>query len=81
MLPTLFVPMTGISEDKREVKPDPLKPRIVNGSFEFDKNEDGRADNWHYQRQTHRLTTSVTSRVDYCGSQLETVAAIFSPET
>ncbi len=52
LLPTLFVPMTGISEDKREVKPDPLKPRIVNGSFEFDKNEDGRADNWHYQRQT-----------------------------
>ena len=52
LLPTLFVPMTGISEDKREVKPDPLNPRIVNGSFEFDKNDDGRADNWHYQRQT-----------------------------
>lgn len=52
LLPTLFVPMTGISEVKREVKPDPLNPQIVNGSFELDENEDGRADNWHYQRQT-----------------------------
>ena len=51
LLPTLFVPMTGISEDKRAVKPDPLNPQIVNGSFETDVNKDRRADNWHYQRQ------------------------------
>ncbi|GAB4138261.1 MAG: protein-L-isoaspartate(D-aspartate) O-methyltransferase [Planctomycetaceae bacterium] len=51
LVPTLFVPMTGISEDKREVKPDPTKPKIINGSFEIDANKDGRPDNWHYQRQ------------------------------
>ena len=38
LIPTLFVPMTGISEDKRAVKPNPAKPRIVNGSFENAKN-------------------------------------------
>ena len=32
--PTLFVPMTGTAEDKRQVKPDPLHPAIVNGGFE-----------------------------------------------
>src|SRR5690606_3509491 len=32
--PTLFVPMTGKAEDAREVKPDPLRPKVVNGSFE-----------------------------------------------
>jgi len=52
LIPTLFVPMTGASEEKREVKPDPLNPKIVNGGFEADANEDRRADNWHYQRQT-----------------------------
>ena len=51
LIPTLFVPMTGISEDKRAVKPDPLHPRIINGGFESDSNSDGRPDNWHYQRQ------------------------------
>ena len=52
LIPTLFVPMTGASEDRREIRPDPLDPKIVNGSFEMDVNKDGRADNWHYQRQT-----------------------------
>jgi protein-L-isoaspartate(D-aspartate) O-methyltransferase len=31
---TLFVPMTGEAEAEREVKPDPKKPKIANGSFE-----------------------------------------------
>ena len=44
--------MTGISEDSRRVKPDPLKPTIVNGDFELDVNKDNRTDHWHYQRQT-----------------------------
>ncbi|QDT38733.1 protein-L-isoaspartate(D-aspartate) O-methyltransferase [Stratiformator vulcanicus] len=52
LIPTLFVPMTGISEDNREQKPDPANPRVVNGSFEIDANDDGKADNWHYQRRT-----------------------------
>jgi protein-L-isoaspartate(D-aspartate) O-methyltransferase len=52
LIPTLFVPMTGQSEEKREVKPNPLTPKLVNGGFEADENQDDRADNWHYQRQT-----------------------------
>ena len=51
LIPTLFVPMTGAAEQQRRVKPDPLKPKVINGSFESDDNEDGRTDNWHYQRQ------------------------------
>lgn len=49
--PTLFVPMTGISEQKRQVLPDPSRPRLVNGSFEHDENEDGFIDGFHYQRR------------------------------
>ncbi|WP_166828160.1 protein-L-isoaspartate(D-aspartate) O-methyltransferase [Thalassoroseus pseudoceratinae] len=52
LIPTLFVPMTGISENNREKLPDPKNPELVNGSFEHDDNDDGRADGWHYQRQT-----------------------------
>jgi protein-L-isoaspartate(D-aspartate) O-methyltransferase len=33
-LPTLFVPMTGVAEAGREIKPDPANPRIANGGFE-----------------------------------------------
>ena len=58
LIPTLFVPMTGISEDNRQIKPDPLHPHIVNGGFEADANKDGRADNWHYQRQTKLIGTN-----------------------
>ncbi len=55
LIPTLFVPMTGKSEDLREVKPDPANPKILNGSFEKDENKDDRADNWHHQRQMERI--------------------------
>ncbi|WP_298869309.1 protein-L-isoaspartate(D-aspartate) O-methyltransferase [uncultured Gimesia sp.] len=51
LIPTLFVPMTGRSEEKREIKPDPLNPKIRNGGFESDVNTDKKADNWHYQRK------------------------------
>jgi protein-L-isoaspartate(D-aspartate) O-methyltransferase len=51
LLPTLFVPMTGRSEDERSVQPDPRNPEIVNGGFE-DLREDGLARGWHYQRRT-----------------------------
>lgn len=56
LIPTLFVPMTGKSEDLRQQQPDPLHPRLLNTSFEIDENKDGLADNWHYQRQTELLT-------------------------
>ncbi len=51
LISTLFVPMTGQSELQRQVKPDPLNPQLLNGSFEDDKDDDGEADHWHYQRQ------------------------------
>ena len=51
LVATLFVPMTGESEDQRRIKPDPNSPQIVNGDFEIDRNDDKRVDGWHYQRQ------------------------------
>jgi protein-L-isoaspartate(D-aspartate) O-methyltransferase len=51
LLPTLFVPMTGKSEEQRAVQPDPLRPQFNNGSFE-QLREDGLAVGWHYQRRT-----------------------------
>ena len=51
LIPTLFVPMTGISETNRKEQPNPARPELVNGGFEIDENEDGRVDHWHYQRQ------------------------------
>ncbi len=50
LISTLFVPMTGKSEDQRQVKPDPLNPKLLNGSFEEDDDKDGKPDHWHYQR-------------------------------
>jgi protein-L-isoaspartate(D-aspartate) O-methyltransferase len=52
LISTLFVPMTGISEEQRTLKPNPLNPRIVNAGFELDNDGDGRPDSWHYQRQS-----------------------------
>ena len=52
LIPTLFVPMTGLSEERRKVQPDPKNPRLANSGFEADENDDGLADSWHYQRQT-----------------------------
>jgi protein-L-isoaspartate(D-aspartate) O-methyltransferase len=56
LIPTLFVPMTGQSEEQRQVLPDPLNPKLLNGGFEQDDNQDGLPDHWHYQRQTELLT-------------------------
>ncbi len=51
LLPTLFVPMTGQSEEQRKIKPDPLHPRIRNGSFETLIPDTVTPEGWHYQRQ------------------------------
>lgn len=48
--PTLFVPMTGTAEDKRQVKPDPANPQLVNGSFEEEPEDTGYMPGWYYQR-------------------------------
>lgn len=54
LLPTLFVPMTGQAEDRRQIQPDPLNPVIVNGGFE---EADGELPaGWHYQRQVELVT-------------------------
>ncbi len=55
LIPTLFVPMTGQSEKLRRTQPDPMDPRIVNGDFEIDANDDGRPDHWHYVRQAELI--------------------------
>jgi protein-L-isoaspartate(D-aspartate) O-methyltransferase len=65
LIPTLFVPMTGRSEENREVKPDPLHPEIVNGNFEVDANRDQKVDNWHYQRRVERVTTDAPEGESY----------------
>jgi protein-L-isoaspartate(D-aspartate) O-methyltransferase len=50
LLPTLFVPMTGVAEENRHVKPDPKRPEIHNGGFES-HDANFRPVGWHYQRQ------------------------------
>ena len=55
LLPALFVPMTGASEDQRQVRPDPLHPEIRNGGFEVDADDEGHPESWYYQRQLTRV--------------------------
>jgi protein-L-isoaspartate(D-aspartate) O-methyltransferase len=49
LLPTQFVPMTGMAEALRKEKENPARPRIVNGGFEETTGEV--PDGWFYQRQ------------------------------
>ena len=49
--PTLFVPMTGAAEQRRQVQPDPLAPQVVNGGFEAELSKTGQMPGWYYQRQ------------------------------
>ena len=65
LVPTLFVPMTGISEKNRRVQPDATKPTIANPGFELDANGDDRTDSWHYQRQT-QIVEGDTREGQYC---------------
>ena len=51
LVPTLFVPMTGRSEELRHVQPDPANPAVVNGGFEdVTTGDNPRATGWHQQR-------------------------------
>jgi protein-L-isoaspartate(D-aspartate) O-methyltransferase len=50
LVPTMFVPMTGKAEAGREVKPDAINPKIVNGSFEELAGNSGEPVGWYYQR-------------------------------
>jgi protein-L-isoaspartate(D-aspartate) O-methyltransferase len=49
--PTLFVPMTGEAEQRREKRPDPAHPAVYNGDFEELIQDAGQTSGWHYQRQ------------------------------
>jgi protein-L-isoaspartate(D-aspartate) O-methyltransferase len=49
--PTLFVPMTGKAETKREYKPDAGNPKILNGGFEETLGDPPEPVAWHYARQ------------------------------
>ena len=48
---TLFVPMTGAAEERREQQPDPLNPSVFNGKFERVVGDDELPEGWHYLRQ------------------------------
>jgi protein-L-isoaspartate(D-aspartate) O-methyltransferase len=54
--PTLFVPMTGLAEDKRQVLPDPRSPQLINGDFEDGLDEAGHVLGWYYERQLEWIT-------------------------
>ncbi|MAG94057.1 MAG: protein-L-isoaspartate O-methyltransferase [Planctomycetaceae bacterium] len=63
LMPTLFVPMTGISEEARKIKPDPLNPRIVNGGFET--STDGQPNGFHYRRGTKLVSENAPEGGSY----------------
>ncbi len=65
LLPTLFVPMTGKSEQQRQVQPDPRRPQIVNGGFELSTLEPGQADGWHYQRRSELVADNAPEGTRY----------------
>ena len=54
--PTLFVPMTGAAEKRREVQPDGRHPTLENGDFEKAVPEGNIPDVWYYQRQCTWMT-------------------------
>ena len=76
LVPTLFVPMTGRSEELRDVQPDGSNPQLRNGSFEelltgsptSDPNRDDttepdvRPAGWHYQRNLTVLEDAAEGR-------------------
>ncbi|MCA9246231.1 MAG: protein-L-isoaspartate(D-aspartate) O-methyltransferase [Planctomycetales bacterium] len=59
---TLFVPMTGKAEQRRQVQPDPKHPQIENGSFEQSIGDPPRVDAWHYQRQVEWVQEPAEAR-------------------
>ncbi|QDT69486.1 Protein-L-isoaspartate O-methyltransferase [Planctomycetes bacterium MalM25] len=55
---TLFVPMTGAAEERRDVQPDPARPALTNGDFEEIADGDTpeqRPAGWHYVRQAQLM--------------------------
>ncbi len=80
--PTLFVPMTGEAEDKRQNLPDPAKPEVVNGDFETAPTEAESqltdfVPGWYYGRQVTRVEASD----DSSDSETTSAFARFENET
>jgi protein-L-isoaspartate(D-aspartate) O-methyltransferase len=63
--PTLFVPMTGAAEERRQVRPDPANPRIVNGDFEQEPIRENFVPGWYYQRQLTWETQSESGETNH----------------
>jgi len=61
--PTFFVPMVGRAEDAREVRPDPERPKRVNGDFH--DVADDRPVGWYYVRQG-KVETDATAPGGRC---------------
>ena len=56
--PTLFVPMTGAAESRRQVQPDGSRPVVINGGFEeLQDNREDVSPGWYYQRQMKVVTS------------------------
>jgi protein-L-isoaspartate(D-aspartate) O-methyltransferase len=58
---TLFVPMTGAAETRRERHPDPTNPGVYNGSFEELEETNQAPAGWHYLRQAEVITEAETA--------------------
>ena len=65
--PTLFVPMTGTAEDARRVQPDGKHPKLINGGFEEDADDNGHVPGWYYQRQQEWINEGATLGDAYLG--------------
>ena len=63
--PTLFVPMTGAAEERREVQPDPANPQVVNGDFEQPPQRKNFVPGWYYQRQLAWESTADSSETNH----------------
>ena len=70
---TLFVPMTGEAESTRDVKPDPAKPTVRNGSFEQVLGEGDAPEAWHYLRQGKSAAAESAPEGERCLSFTNTV--------
>ncbi len=63
--PTLFVPMTGRAESRRQVQPDATQPEIRNGGFEEVTGDPPAPTGWHYQRQLEWIEADDAPEGDY----------------
>ncbi len=71
--PTLFVPMTGAAEDKRQLLPDAAHPKVVNGDFELLPTSEEQqlpdyVPGWYYGRQVKQISAATGDGKAFAGS-------------